>query len=154
MKYRVEMQMKDRKYAWTDKNEFVNCVAELKVFLKECVDPNYKVTRIQKVLNDGRGYGVTTLLQNTSRNKGKGEKKTMRILVDEMPSRQDKCPYYRCDSCADSFQLLYERHICMWNNSNHSCEGVSDCPYFVAFEDKFEDKIDEYDVSRKDTSDW
>lgn len=59
MKYRIEMEMINKQYAWTDKTEYVNGVAEIKTFLKECVEIGYRVIKIVKVYKDGSGADVT-----------------------------------------------------------------------------------------------
>lgn len=59
MKYRIEMEMVNSKYKWTDKSEYVNGVAELKTFLKECLELEYRVTKIVKCYKDGSGEDVT-----------------------------------------------------------------------------------------------
>lgn len=59
MKYRIEMEMINCKYKWTDKTEYVNGVAELKTFLRECCELEYRVTKIVKVYKDGGGVDVT-----------------------------------------------------------------------------------------------
>lgn len=59
MTYRIEMEMINKKYNWTDKHEFAKGIAEVKTFLKNCVEDGYKVTRIVKLTKDGRGIDVT-----------------------------------------------------------------------------------------------
>lgn len=58
MNYRIELTRKDGRRAF-DKNEHVNGVAEVKTFLAECVEDDYKVDKIVMVFKNGRGLDVT-----------------------------------------------------------------------------------------------
>jgi len=53
----------------------------------------------------------------------------MKILVDQMPKNKEKCLYCKDNSCMD-----FDEYICIWQNNNHLCFGVDECPYFKALE--------------------
>lgn len=59
MRYRIELVHKKWGYKVPTYNITVKGIIELKDFLKNCIDDDFKVSKITKTFNDGRGEDVT-----------------------------------------------------------------------------------------------
>lgn len=79
----------------------------------------------------------------------------MRILVDEMPKKNYKCPY-----CLDNSTMDYEEYKCQWQNSGIDCWDVKDCPFFMDASEYIESVVvDRFGIETTETrhnnySDW
>jgi hypothetical protein len=59
MTYRIELIHKKWGYKVPAPSATVEGIIELKDFLKNCIDDDFKVSKITKTFNDGRGEDIT-----------------------------------------------------------------------------------------------
>lgn len=62
----------------------------------------------------------------------------MKIIVDNMPSTVDRCPY-----CKDESTMDYDKYTCTWNNCNRNCYDTNDCPFFKAERNEADKEMDD-----------
>lgn len=48
----------------------------------------------------------------------------------------------------------FDKYACTFRKEEHRCICTNDCPYFVSFEEIFEDKISNYDCQKYDKNKW
>lgn len=51
----------------------------------------------------------------------------MKILIDEMPARPDRCPFYTYNGSKECKLDPFEDHLCV---------NVADCPYLKVVEER------------------